>query len=71
MVGAGWGAFVMPKPDVVREVAAEVDRLIESGAIRPIVGARFPLERGADAMRLIEERRATGKVVLEVSEAAD
>ena len=41
---------------------------IESGAIRPVVGARFPLEQAADAMRLIDERRATGKVVLDVSE---
>jgi hypothetical protein len=30
------------------------------------VGARFPLERGAEAMRLIDERAATGKVVLQV-----
>jgi hypothetical protein len=30
------------------------------------VGARFPLAQGADAMRLIDERRATGKVVLDV-----
>jgi NADPH2:quinone reductase len=35
--------------------------------VRPIVGARFPLDRAADAMRLIEERGALGKVVLEVS----
>ncbi len=70
VVGAGWGAFVMPKPDVVAEVASEIDRLIASGAVRPIVGARFPLEQGADAMRLIDERRATGKVVLDVREEA-
>jgi NADPH2:quinone reductase len=30
------------------------------------VGARFPLERGADALRLIDQRGALGKVVLEV-----
>ena len=31
-----------------------------------MVGARFPLEKGAEAMRLIEERGALGKVVLEL-----
>jgi NADPH2:quinone reductase len=34
--------------------------------VRPVVGARFPLEQAADAMRLIEQRRALGKVVLEL-----
>jgi NADPH2:quinone reductase len=66
VIGAGWGAFVMGKPDVNREVGAEVGRLVESGAVRPIVGARFPLERAAEALKLIDERGATGKVVLDV-----
>ena len=35
--------------------------------MRPIVGARFPLEDAADALRLIDERGAIGKVVLEVA----
>jgi NADPH:quinone reductase-like Zn-dependent oxidoreductase len=30
------------------------------------VGERFPLERAGEALRAIEERRATGKVVLAV-----
>jgi NADPH2:quinone reductase len=66
VIGAGWGAYVMPKPEVTREVAEALARLIDEGAVKPLVGARFPLARGADAMRLIEERRATGKVVLDV-----
>jgi NADPH2:quinone reductase len=40
--------------------------LINDGFVRPVVGARFPLERAADALKLIDERGATGKVVLEV-----
>src|SRR3954453_2080789 len=66
VVGAGWGAYVMPKPDLNQEVGAAIDELIESGAVRPIVGARFPLERAAEALKLIDERGATGKVVLDV-----
>jgi NADPH2:quinone reductase len=66
VVGAGWGGYVMSKPELNREIGRAVDRLISDGAVRPVVGARFPLERGADAMRLIDERGATGKVVLEV-----
>ena len=40
--------------------------MIAAGIVRPVVGTRLPLERGAEAMRLIEERGATGKVVLEL-----
>ncbi|HET6615391.1 MAG TPA: zinc-binding dehydrogenase, partial [Dehalococcoidia bacterium] len=35
---------------------------------RPLVGETFPLARGADALRAIEERRATGKIVLRIRE---
>ncbi len=35
------------------------------GSCSPIVGARFRPEQAADALKLIDERRATGKVVLE------
>jgi NADPH2:quinone reductase len=34
--------------------------------VRPIVGARFPLERASEALELIDGRRALGKVVLDV-----
>lgn len=66
VVGAGWGAFVMAKPDANREIGAAVGRLVQSGAVRPIVGARVPFERAAEALALIDERRAVGKVVLEL-----
>ena len=66
VVGAGWGAFVMGKPEVNREIGREVNRLAEEGFVNPIVGARFPLERAADALELIDSRGATGKVVLEL-----
>jgi NADPH2:quinone reductase len=66
VVGAGWGAYVMGKQDVCREIGAALDELIAGGFVRPPVGARFPLERTADALELIDGRGATGKVVLEL-----
>jgi NADPH2:quinone reductase len=66
VVGAGWGAYAGGKPDFNREVGAAVNRLVDEGFVRPIVGARFPLERAADALELIDGRGATGKVVLDV-----
>jgi NADPH2:quinone reductase len=65
VIGAGWGAYVMSKPDVTREIGAAVMELIDKGFVRPVVGARFPFEQAADALKLIDERGALGKVVLE------
>jgi NADPH2:quinone reductase len=67
VVGAGWGAFVLPKPEVTREIGRAIGELIEKGFVRPVVGARFPLERAGEALTLIDERGAAGKVVLEVA----
>ena len=66
VVGAGWGAYVMSKPDLNREIGAVVNRMVDEGVIRPIVGERFPLERVGAALQAIDQRRATGKVVLDV-----
>ncbi len=66
VVGAGWGAYALTRPELCREIGTRLEQMIESGVVRPLVGARFPLERAADALREIDERRATGKVVLEV-----
>ena len=66
VVGAGWGAYVMRKPQLNREVGAAIARMVGEGFIRPVVGERFPLEQAGEALRALEERRATGKVVLEV-----
>src|SRR3954447_16347249 len=67
VVGAGWGAFVMGKPELNREIGEAVNRLADEGFVRPVVGERVPLERAAEALKVIDERRATGKVVLDVA----
>ena len=36
-----------------------------SGAMRPVVAARFPLDEGPDAHRYLHARENVGKVVLE------
>jgi NADPH:quinone reductase len=68
VIGAGWGAYVIGKPDLNREIGAEIGKLIDAGAVRPVVGASFPLsaEGATEALKLIDGRGATGKVVLDV-----
>jgi NADPH:quinone reductase len=66
VVGAGWGAYVMGKPDLNREIGAAVNRMVDDGFIRPIVGERYPMERAGEALKALDERRASGKIVLDV-----
>ena len=57
---------MLKKPDVIRSHGNEIDKLIEQGAVRPLIGQRFPLERAADALKLLDSRQALAKVVLDV-----
>ena len=68
VIGAGWGGFVLSKPDLNREIGAAVNRFVQEGFVRPVVGERFPLERASEALEVIDDRLATGKVVLDVRE---
>lgn len=58
------GRLIGRDPELVARAAKDVLRLWETAAVRPIVGAEYPLEEAADAHRLIESRQSTGKVVL-------
>ena len=52
------------RPDIVQAAIRELVGLWETGAVKPLVGATFPLERAGDAHSLIEDRKSVGKVVL-------
>ncbi len=58
------GRLIGRNPELVAQAGKDVLRLWETGAVRPIVGAEYPLEEAAEAHRLIESRQSTGKVVL-------
>jgi NADPH:quinone reductase len=66
VIGAAWGAFLAVEPTLLRETQEALDGMIRRGAVEPIVGARFTLDDAPEALRMLEERRALGKVVLAV-----
>jgi len=66
IVGVFWGAFVARDPKGHAENLADLFRLYKDGAIRPHVSSTYPLERAADAIKELSERRAKGKVVITV-----
>lgn len=57
-------AFFIVEPR--RAELEEIARLIDSGEVRPVVGAEFPL---ADALQAYRHKPARGKVVLRVGDA--
>ncbi len=48
------------------EILEAVARLVDAGALEPVVDSVFPLEQAADAHRKLESKTAIGKVVVEV-----
>ena len=55
---------VEEKGAVAAAVRAHVWPLLESGAVKPIVHATFPLRAAADAHRLLESSQHIGKIML-------
>jgi NADPH2:quinone reductase len=66
VIGAGWGEAALSNPQLTEAIGRAVTELTDAGHIRPIVGASFPLEQAGDALKLLDTRGATGKVVLQV-----
>ena len=66
VVGVGWGAFWMGEVPFLQEQWADLLPLLEAGRLDPVLGAIFPLEEASKALLELDERRATGKVLLRV-----
>lgn len=66
VVGAAWGEWVMSHPTYLAEQWAEVAPLLASGAIPAPEPVLYPLERTSDAVAALDERTATGKVVVQL-----
>jgi NADPH2:quinone reductase len=55
---------VEEKGALARELETNVWPLLESGKVRPVLAQTFPLERAAEAHRLLEAGQVIGKIVL-------
>ncbi|OCB40204.1 NAD(P)H-quinone oxidoreductase [Mycobacterium malmoense] len=54
------------KTEIVQAVIGSVWPLIAEGRVRPIIGARLPIQRAGEAHELLTSSKVTGKVVLTV-----
>ncbi|GCD90106.1 NADPH:quinone oxidoreductase family protein [Nocardioides sp. LS1] len=64
--GVGWGAYAMMRPGYMHEQWAEILPMMESGVIKPPIGATYALEDFGQALVDMDERRTLGKSVVRV-----
>ncbi|HEY7349825.1 MAG TPA: NADPH:quinone oxidoreductase family protein [Ktedonobacterales bacterium] len=66
ILGVFWGSFAARDPQHNQENLRELLGWLQAGKLRPRISARYPLERAADALNDIMQRKVTGKAVLVV-----
>jgi NADPH2:quinone reductase len=64
--GVGWGAYAMTRPGYMQEQWAELLPMMESGTVKPPIGATYDLADFGAAMADMEDRRTLGKSVVRV-----
>lgn len=66
LLGVFWGTWARGNPQANAVNTAEIFDMILAGKLKPHVSATFPLERAAEALKVVMERKVLGKVVLEI-----
>lgn len=64
--GVGWGAYAMARPGYMQKQWHRLAPMIESGVVRPPVGATYELADFGRALVDMDERRTLGKSVVRV-----
>ena len=64
ITGVDWGGWAGKNPERNNAMLAEVMKLIARGELRPVKPVAYPLERAADALRDLEDRKVAGKIAL-------
>jgi NADPH2:quinone reductase len=66
IIGVAWSADLEAEPEWMRRQLNELIALYAAGAIRPEISERFPLEQGGEAIARLADRKAVGKIVIDV-----
>jgi NADPH:quinone reductase len=67
IVGVFWGEFTRREPQRFQAAMDKLGHWFAEGKLKPHVSETFPLERAADALTLMADRKVKGKVVLTVA----
>jgi NADPH2:quinone reductase len=64
IVGVFWGDFVAREPAAHHKNMAELYAMHANGMLKPLISARFPIAEGGAAIRMLMDRKVTGKVIV-------
>jgi len=67
VLGFYWGGYAKIKPSVLTDSFAELIKWYVAGKLKPHVSNVMPLEQANEALALLRDRKATGKVVVKVA----
>jgi len=67
VVGVFWGTFTRKQPKDSEQNNKELLEMYLNGKVKPHVSQTFPLEKTADALYTLQNRKAQGKVVITIS----
>ncbi len=67
--GVGWGAYAMMRPGYMQQQWAELLPMMESGVIKPPIGATYDLDGFGQALIDMEQRKTLGKSVVRLRPA--
>lgn len=64
IVGLHWGNYRTFKPSLLEDSWRELSALFQKGAVKPLISAKYPMDRVSDAMAHLSSRKAVGKIIL-------
>jgi NADPH:quinone reductase len=64
IVGVFYGAMTMRDPALNKAIGDELIERVAAAELQPHVSGRYPLERAHEALRLLIDRTAVGKLVV-------
>jgi NADPH2:quinone reductase len=71
VIGLYWGGYLAFRPEVLTESLATLFDWYAAGALEPHVSHVLPLDRAAEGLALLRDRKATGKVVVTMEDGAE
>ena len=62
-----WLTYISAKPELMSEAWKQLSSWISQGHLHPVIGHVLPMEKAAEAYRLLSDGKNFGKVVLKIS----
>lgn len=67
VIGFYWGGYLQFAPEALTDSLATMVDWCASGRIAPHVGSVLPLDRAGEGLAMLRERRAVGKIVVDIA----